>query len=101
MAFEYDWIKRFATMKHEFVYFFKSSIVLVPINAWRKNFGICGSSIGLTLLVACCVKVIAIHIITGKRLDPIGTTIGNLSQLGPPECTPLQWMLQFCIYFYI
>ena len=82
MAFEYDWIKRFATMKHEFVYFFNSFVVLNPIKAWRKNSGIWGSSIGPTLLVGCCVKAIAIHVITGKRLDPIGTAIANLSQLG-------------------
>ena len=69
-------------MKHEFVYFFNSSVVLDPINARRKNSGIYGSSIRLTLLMACCVKAIAIHVITGKRPDPIGTVIGNLSQLG-------------------
>jgi hypothetical protein len=66
MAFEYDRIKRFATMKHEFIYFFNSSIILDPIKARRKNSGIYGSSIGPTLLVPCCVKAIYIHIITGK-----------------------------------
>ena len=68
-------------MKHEFVYFFHSSVVHDAIKAWHKNSGICGSSIGPTLLVACCVKAIAIHVITDKRPDPIGTAIGNLSQL--------------------
>ena len=62
MSFEYDWIKRFATMKHEFVYFFNSSVVLDPIKAQRKNSGICGSSIGLTFLMCCRVKAISIHV---------------------------------------
>ena len=66
MAFECDRIQRFATMKYEFVYFFNSSIILDPIKALRKNFGIGGSSIGLTLLVPYCVKVISIHVITDE-----------------------------------
>jgi hypothetical protein len=67
MTFEYDRIKRFAIMKVEFVYFFFNySIILDPIFAGRKNSGTCGSSIGPTLLVACCVKEISIHVITGK-----------------------------------
>jgi hypothetical protein len=66
VAFEYDRIKRFAAMKRECVYFFNSSIILDPIKAGCKNSGICGSSIGLTLLVSCCVKAISIDIITGK-----------------------------------
>jgi hypothetical protein len=66
MAFEYDKIKRFATMKREFVYFFNSSIILDPIKAGRKNSSIRGSSIGPTLLTSCFVKVISIHVITGK-----------------------------------
>jgi hypothetical protein len=82
MAFEYDRIKRFATMKLEFIYFFNSSIILGPIKAGHKNSEICGSSIGPTLLVACCVKAISIHVIAGKWPDPIGKAIGNLSQLG-------------------
>jgi hypothetical protein len=53
-------------MKREFIYFFNSFIILDPINVGHKNSGICGSSIGPTLLVPCCVKVISIHIITGK-----------------------------------
>ena len=69
-------------MKHEFVYFFDSSIVLEPIVSYCKNSGICGSSIGPTLLVLCCVKAISIHVISSKWPDPIGTTIGNLPQLG-------------------
>src|SRR5688572_3067007 len=86
MAFEYNWIKRFAPMKSEFVYFFNSSVVLDPIRAWRENSGICGSSIGPTLLVPCCVKPISVDVITGKRPDPIVTTIGNLSQLDIHRC---------------
>jgi hypothetical protein len=52
MAFEYDQIRRYATMKCEFLYFFNSSIILDPIYTRRKNSGICGSSIGPPLLVA-------------------------------------------------
>jgi hypothetical protein len=66
IAFEYDRIKRFATIKVEFIYFVNYSIILDPILARRKNSGTCGSSIGLTLLLACSVKVISIHVITGK-----------------------------------
>ena len=66
MAFKYDRIKRFAAMKREFVYFFNSSIIIEPIKGGRENSGICGSSIGPTLLVSCCVKTISIHVITGK-----------------------------------
>jgi hypothetical protein len=66
MPFEYDRIKRFATMKLEFVYFFNSPIILDPIKAGRKNSRTCGCSIGTTLLMTCCAKVISIHIITGK-----------------------------------
>jgi hypothetical protein len=53
-------------MKHEFVYFFNSFIILDPIKVGRKNFGICGSLIGPTLLVPYCVKAISIHVIVGK-----------------------------------
>jgi hypothetical protein len=66
MALEYDRIKRFATIKLEFTYFFNSSIILDPIKARRKNSGTCGYSIGPTLLMACCAKAISIHVITGK-----------------------------------
>jgi hypothetical protein len=66
MAFEYDRIKRFATLKLKFIYFFKSSIILDPITAGHENSGICGTSIGPTLLVSCCVKAISIHVISGK-----------------------------------
>jgi hypothetical protein len=66
MAFEYGRIKRFATMKREFIYFFNSSIILDPIKARHKNSAICGSSTGPTLLVPCYVKAIYIHVITGK-----------------------------------
>src|SRR6185503_20366418 len=69
-------------MKRQFVYFFKCSVVLEPIVSLRKNSGICCSSIGPNLLVLCCVKAISIHVISSKRLDPIGKAIGNLPQLG-------------------
>jgi hypothetical protein len=63
MIFEYDRIKRFETMKTEFVYFCNSSIILDPIKARSKNSSICGLSIGSTCLVACCTKTISIHVI--------------------------------------
>ena len=66
MAFKYERIKRFAAMKREFVYFFNTSIIIEPIKGGSENSGICGSSIGPTLLVSCCVKAISIHVITGK-----------------------------------
>jgi hypothetical protein len=66
MTFEYDRIKRFGTIKRKFVYFFNSSIIVEAINAERKNSAICGFSIRPTLFVACCVKTISIHVITGK-----------------------------------
>jgi hypothetical protein len=65
MAFEYDRIKRFTAMKIEFIYFFNCSIVLGIINTEGEIFGACGSSIGPTLLVCCCVKAISTHSITG------------------------------------
>ena len=69
-------------MKCEFIYFFDSFVVLEPIVSWHKNSSICGSSIGPTLLMPCCVEAISIHVIASIRLDPIGTAIGNLPQLG-------------------
>jgi hypothetical protein len=66
MAFEYDRIKRFGTIKSKFIYFFNSSIIVEAISVGSKNSAICGSSIGPTLLVACYMKVIPIHVITSK-----------------------------------
>jgi hypothetical protein len=63
MTFEYDKIKRFATIKTDFVYLFNSSIILDPVKARSKNSSICGLSIGSTCLVACCTKMISIHVI--------------------------------------
>jgi len=66
MTFEYDRIKRFATMKVEFIYFLNYSIILDHISTSRKNSSTCGFSIGLTLLVAYCAKAISIHVITSE-----------------------------------
>ena len=80
-------------MKREYVYFFNSSKVLEPIVSWRKHSGICGPSIRPTLLVT-CVEMISIHIISSKWLDSIGTTIGNLMQLG------IHWGISLpCVFF--
>jgi hypothetical protein len=64
MAFEYDGIERFGTMKTEFVYFFNSSIILNIIKAGSKNSRICGLSIGSTCLMASHPKTISINVIT-------------------------------------
>ena len=66
MAFENNGSQWYGTSKLEFVYFFKSSIILDPILAWRKDSSISGFSIGPTLLVSCCVKAISIHVINVK-----------------------------------
>jgi len=63
MAFEYDWIERFASTKIKFVYFFNYSIILEAIKARRTNSGICGPSVGHFLLMALGAKTITIHII--------------------------------------
>ena len=82
IAFEYDRLKRFATMKCEFIDFFNYDIIIDPIKGCRTNARICGSSIGPTLLVSCRVKPISIHIISSKWPHPICKAIDNLSQLG-------------------
>jgi hypothetical protein len=66
MIFEYYRIKRYATKKCEFIYFFNSSIILDPIYTSRKNSGTCGFLIGPPLLMASCVKAISIDVIIGK-----------------------------------
>ena len=68
-------------MEFELVYFFNCAIIVLLLSAGRNYSGIHGLCIGPALLIACCVKAISIHVITNKLPDPIGTTIGNLSQL--------------------
>ena len=65
MALEYDRLKKFATMKCEFIDLFNYAIILNPIKGCHTNSGICSSSIEPTLLVAFFVKAISIDIITG------------------------------------
>jgi hypothetical protein len=81
MTFEYDRIKRFATIKREFVYFFNSFIILDPIKVVHKNSSICSSSIGPTLLVTCCVKAISIHVIYASG-EQQGHDAETLSRIG-------------------
>ena len=81
MAFEYHWIKIFGTLKVELVYFYDYAVIVALIGAGRMNSGICGLSIGPILLVASCVKAIAIHIINSEWLDPIVKAIDNMFQL--------------------
>jgi len=66
MAFEYDLIRSFATLKIELVYFFYYAVVVALIGAGRMNSGVHGFLIGPTPLVVSCVKAIAIHIINGE-----------------------------------
>jgi hypothetical protein len=66
MAFEYEWIRSFATLKIELVYFFYYAVVVVLIGARRTNSNICGFLIQLTPLVVSCVKAIATHIINDE-----------------------------------
>ena len=66
MAFEYDWIRSFATLKIKLIYFFYYAVVVALIGAGRMNSGIRGFSIGPTPLVVSYVKAIAIHIINGE-----------------------------------
>ena len=44
MAFEYDWIRSFATLKIELVYFFYYAVVVALFGAGRTNSGIRGLS---------------------------------------------------------
>jgi hypothetical protein len=66
LAFQYDWIRSFATLKIELVYFFYYAIVVALIGVGRTNSDIRGFLIRPTPLVVSCVKAIAIHIINGK-----------------------------------
>jgi hypothetical protein len=70
-AFEYDWPRCFFTMVLELIYFFNCAIIVLLLSAGRNYAGriysgIRGLCIGPTLLVACCVKAISIHIISVK-----------------------------------
>jgi len=88
-AFEYDRTKRFGSTKLEFVYFFKYPIIVLAISSGRHNSGICGPSMRLTLLVACCVKAIPIDVINVTWHDPKVEAIGNLPQFGTYRRIPV------------
>jgi hypothetical protein len=67
LAFEYDWPRCFFTMVFELVYFFNYAIIVLLLSVGRnysrnKYSGIRGPWIGPTLLIACCVKAISIHV---------------------------------------
>jgi hypothetical protein len=66
MAFEYNWIRSFATLKIELVYLFYYAVVVTLIGAGCTNFGIHGFPIRPILLVVSYVKAIAIHIINSE-----------------------------------
>jgi hypothetical protein len=50
-------------MKIEFIYFFNSSIILDLVMLGRKDSRTRGFSIGPTLAVACCLKMVSIDVI--------------------------------------
>jgi hypothetical protein len=68
-------------MKVEFICFFDSSKILDLMKAGRKDSRTSCFSIGLTLFVACCAKMVSIDVIPRKFPDPISKAIGHLSQL--------------------
>ena len=64
MAFEHDETKRFRTIKFKFIDIFNYAMILKAISARSTNSAVCVFLMGPSSLVACCVKVISIHIIT-------------------------------------
>jgi hypothetical protein len=80
MTFEYHWSKRFGTMKIELIYFFDLSKIIDLVKVGRKD-SRTRFSIGPTLVVACCAKMVSIDVIPRIFLDPISKVVGYLSQL--------------------
>jgi hypothetical protein len=71
MTFEYHWSKRFGTMKIDIIYFFDSSKIIDIVKAGRKNSRTRHFSIGPTLVIACCAKMVSIDVIPKIFPDPI------------------------------
>jgi hypothetical protein len=82
MTFEYNWSKRYGTIKIEFIYFFDSSKIIDIVKAGRKDSRTCCFPIGPTLVVVCCAKAVPIDVIPRIFLDPLSKAVGYLSQLG-------------------
>jgi hypothetical protein len=68
-------------MKIDFIYFFDSSKIIDIVKAGRKDSRTRCFSIGSTLVVACCAKMVSIDVIHRIFPDPISKAIGYLSQL--------------------
>jgi hypothetical protein len=66
----------------EFIYFFDSSKIIDLVKARCKDSRTHCFSIGSTLVVACCAKMVSIDVIPRIFLDPISKVVGYLSQLG-------------------
>jgi hypothetical protein len=81
-------------MKIELIYFFNSFIILDLIKPRRKDSRTHGVSIGSTLVVACCAKMVSIDIIPRKFPDSIGKAIGYLCQLGTHRHVSLALQVQ-------
>ena len=96
VAFEHDETKRFRTIKWKFIDFFDYAMILEAIRARSTNSAVCGFSMGPSSLVACCVKVISIHIITWISFHLIVKAICNLSQLLTHSCIGLGLQAQEC-----
>jgi hypothetical protein len=99
MAFEYHWSKRFETMKIELIYFFHSSIILDLVKPGRKDSRTRGFSIGPTLVVACCVKMVSFDVIPRKFPDPIGKAIDYLSALIDGSLLPCKFKHARLLYY--
>jgi hypothetical protein len=69
-------------MKIEFIYFFDLSKIIDIVKVGRKDSRTRCFSIGPTLVVVCCVKMVSIDVIPRLFLDPISKVVGYLSQLG-------------------
>jgi hypothetical protein len=68
-------------MKIELLYFFDPSKIIDLVKAGLKDSKTRCSSIGPTLVIACCVKTVSIDAIPRIFPDPISKAIGYLSQL--------------------
>jgi hypothetical protein len=69
-------------MKIEFIYFFDSSKIIDLVKAGRKDSRTRCFSIGPTLVVVYCAKMVSIDVIPIVFLDPISKVVGYLSQVG-------------------
>jgi hypothetical protein len=81
-------------MKIEFIYFFNSSKIIDLIKPRRKDSRTRGFSIGPTLVVAYCAKMLSSNVIPRIFFDPISKVLGYLSQLGTHRWISLALQVQ-------